>query len=381
MVWSPQRYRDEGLQRGRDFFALQAAAQEIIRMRRRRPQLPVLLTLCHLAKRTRVPHAYLREMVSRDVYQPTYRTFHIRKRSGGSRVISVPGPQLMKVQSWLTQHVLNQITPHAASHAFAPRSSIANCAREHVGARWLIKIDIADFFGSITELQVYRVFIELGYSKLVSFELARLCTTVPYQSSKHSMNAWKVRFVRKRIPAYDTTWLGRLPQGAPTSPMLANLAMREIDEQLAVLAQSHKLVYTRYSDDISFSSTGVFTRSRAMDLVTAASAILKRRGLYPNRAKTAIVHPGARRIVLGLLVDGDQPRLSRAFRDRLRQHLYYLESRGIAAHVEARGFDSSGGLYRHLRGLIDYANMVDQPYAQRQLTRLLALPWSPSTVP
>jgi RNA-directed DNA polymerase len=291
-------------------------------------------------------------------------------------MISVPGPQLKKVQSWVAQHVLNKVEPHAASHAFSPGSSIAACAREHAGARWLVKMDIADFFGSVTEIQVYHVFRKLGYGELVSFELARLCTMVPFASAKHSMKSWQVRFRRQRIAVYAEPLIGRLPQGAPTSPMLANLVMRDADEKLQALAHSQGLVYTRYSDDITFSTQGTFSRSQAMAVVKNAAAILKRKGLYPNRAKTTVVHPGARRVVLGLLVDGDQPRLSRTFRSRLRQHLYYLETRGILAHVEARGFDSAGGLYRHLRGLIDYANMVDQLYAQEQLFRLQALPWN-----
>jgi RNA-directed DNA polymerase len=376
MPWSPQRFLVEGLRRGRDYDVLQEAIRQTSRMLRRRPALPVLLTLGHLASRTRVSHDHLRDLVARNLIQPTYRTFRISKRSGGSRVISVPGPQLKKVQSWLTQHVLNKIPPHAASHAFSPGSSIAGCAREHAGARWLVKMDIADFFGSITEIQVYRVFRELGYGALVSFELARLCTTVPFASAKHSMKSWQVRFRRSRIQLYAEKLIGRLPQGSPTSPMLANLVMRRTDEELQRIADSHGLVYTRYSDDITFSTQGTFSKAQAMTVVKQSTAILKRHGLFPNRAKTAVVHPGARRVVLGLLVDSDQPRLSRAFRDRLRQHLYYLETRGIMAHVEARGFDSPGGLYRHLRGLIDYANMVDQPYAQKQLLRLKQLPWN-----
>lgn len=376
MLWSPQRFLVEGLRRGRDYDVLQEAIRQTSRMRRRRPALPVLLTLGHLASRTRVSHDHLRDLVARNLIQPTYRTFRISKRSGGSRVISVPGPQLKKVQSWLTQHVLNKVPPHAASHAFSPGSSIASCAREHAGARWLVKMDIADFFGSVTEIQVYRVFRALGYGELVSFELARLCTTVPSASAKHSMKSWQVRFRRSGIQLYAERLIGRLPQGAPTSPMLANLAMCGVDEELQRVADSHGLVYTRYSDDITFSTQGAFSKAQAATVVKQSVAILKRQGLFPNRAKTAVVHPGARRVVLGLLVDSDQPRLSRAFRDRLRQHLYYLETRGIMAHVEARGFDSAGGLYRHLRGLIDYANMVDQPYAQKQLLRLKQLPWN-----
>lgn len=376
MLWSPQRFLEEGLNRGRDHNAIQEAIKQITRMRRHGPGLPVLLTLGHLANRTRVPHEHLRDIVARNTGQPAYRTFRISKRSGGTRVISVPGPQLKKVQTWLTQHMLNKVRPHVASHAFSPGSSITDCARQHAGARWLVKVDIADFFGSVTEIQVFRVFRRLGYSELVSFELARLCTSVPVASAKHSMKAWQVRIPRKRIQFYAEKLIGRLPQGAPTSPMLANLVMRDVDEALQSLANSNGLVYTRYSDDITFSTKDQFSRERAMEVVSQSAAILKRRGLYPNRSKTAIVHPGARRVVLGLLVDGEHPRLSRAFRDRLRQHLYYLETRGIMAHVEARGFDSAGGLYRHLRGLIDYANMVDQPYAKKQLLRLLALPWS-----
>lgn len=379
MPWSPQRYLAEGLRRGRDYFATAEAAKQITRMRRRRPGLPVLLTLCHLANRTGVSHRHLRDIASRDVGQPAYRTFRIRKRSRGTRVISVPGPQLMSVQSWLAQHVLNKVQPHSASCAFAPGSSIADCARRHAGAKWLVKLDIADFFGSITEIQVYRVFRDLGYNELLSFELARLCTTLPYTAGKHARKSWKVRFARKKLAVYSESLLGWLPQGAPTSPMLANLTMREVDEELEQLAAQRGLVYTRYSDDITFSTRDAFSRANAMKVVQEASAVLKCKGLFPNRAKTAIVHPGARKVVLGLLVDGEQPCLSRSFRDNIRQHLYFLETRGIMAHVEARAFDSAGGLYRHLRGLIDYANMIDQPYAQQQLSRLKALPWSPTS--
>lgn len=376
MPWSPQRYLEEGLSRNHDHAALQEAIKQINRMQRHKPTLPSLLTLGHLACRTRISHEHLRSIVARNTSAPTYRSFRISKRSGGTRRISAPGPQLKTVQSWLAQHILNKIHPHPASHAFSPGSSIANCARQHIGARWLIKIDIADFFGSITEIQVYRIFQALGYNKLISFELARLCTILPEHSEKHRMKPWKAWHTRKRIEYYSERNIGRLPQGAPTSPMLANLAMLDIDTKLQKLADHHKLTYTRYSDDITFSAQHNIDRNLAANVIQETSKILKKQGLFPNQSKTTIIHPGARKIVLGLLVDGNQIRLTRDFRDRLRQHLYYLEKRGIAAHVEARGFDSAGGLYRHLRGLIDYANMVDPYYAERQLSRLSSLPWN-----
>lgn len=377
-MWLPQRYLQDGRRRGRNGAVLLEGVRQIQQLRRHAPPLPAILTLCHLAQRTRISYEHLRGIVSRADERPNYRSFKIRKRSGGWRRISVPEPKLKLAQAWLAQHILSKVAPHPASHAFAPGSSTVACAAVHSGARWLIKMDIADFFGSITEIQVYRVFRRLGYNALVSFELAGLCTNDPWRSAKYASKSWQVHYSRKRIEAYVRKHLGRLPQGAPSSPMLANLVMGELDQALSELAQSHGLVYTRYSDDITFSTSGTFTKARAFSVVKAAAGLLKAQGLYPNRAKTTIVHPGARRIVLGLLVNETCPRLNRAFRDRLRQHFYYLDKYGIRKHMQERKFDSVGGLYRHLRGLIDYANMVDPPYADRFRRRLEALPWSSS---
>ena len=375
-MWSPQRYLDEGQRLGRSEVTLREAVKQIQRLQEGQPPLPPILSLGHLAQRTDIPHVDLRSFVSRKQSQSNYRGFKIRKRSGGVRRISVPEPKLKAVQQWIAANILNRVSPHKASYAFAPGCSIVKCANRHASARWLIKIDVADFFGSITEIQVYRVFRSLGYNALVSFELARICTMVPHVSAKHQLRSWQVRNQFKGIPEYTAGYLGRLPQGAPTSPMLANLAMREADVELSELAHKNGMTYTRYSDDITFSSAVDIDRQAAHQMIGAASGVLKAKGLFLNKGKTAIVHPGARRVVLGLLVDGSIPKLTRAFRDNLRQHLYYLEKYGIDNHLSARDFDSAGGLYRHLRGLIDYARMVDAPLAERYLKRLEGLPWS-----
>ncbi|WP_431286761.1 reverse transcriptase family protein [Roseateles chitinivorans] len=279
------------------------------------------------------------------------------------------------MQAWLASHVLTKIPVHPASKAFRPGDSIRACAAEHAEARWLIKLDIADFFGSITEIQVFRAFAKMGYNRLVAMELARLCTDTPQVSDKYRLPSWQSKKKWHRIADYSHGVLGRLPQGAPSSPMLANIAVADIDETVAAVANRYGLTYTRYSDDITLSTRGDFTRARAARVIAEVAKVLKGRGLFLNRRKTSVTHPGARRVVLGLLVDGEEPRLTKAFRDKLRQHLYYLETRGIAAHMAARSFDSAGGLYRHLRGLIDYANSVDSVYAEGLRARLDALPW------
>ncbi|MCH7345388.1 reverse transcriptase family protein [Pelomonas sp. CA6] len=375
-MWSSQPYLVRGRKLGLSPELLQEAVKQSRRLAQRHPQpLPVLLTLCHLAKRTGVPYSSLRAYVSRQAVEP-YRRFRIRKRSGGVRRICVPEPTLGAIQTWIAEHILQRAQVHRASHAFKKGDSIVRCAEQHSGARWLVKMDIADFFGSVSEIDVHRVFVGLGYNPLVSFELARICTELPSRSDKYALSSWQCRYARRGIPAYGQQYIGRLPQGAPSSPMLANLTMVATDQKLEEIALKAGLLYTRYSDDLTFSTAGDFDKGRAYGLIEEVAAVLKSRGLFPNRAKTVIVHPGARRLVLGLLVDGDAPRLTRVFRDRLRQHLYYLEKLGIAAHVQARAFESAGGLYRHLRGLIDYANSVDPTYAGPLLARLEALPWA-----
>lgn len=376
-MWSSQHYLAQGKQLQLNNAVLQEAVKQSRRLIAHRPQpLPVILTLFHLAKRTGVSYSTLHSYVGRRAIEP-YRRFRIRKRSGGIRRICVADPKLGSIQAWIAENILQRAAVHSASHAFKKGDSIARCAEVHAGARWLVKMDIADFFGSISEIDVFRVFKSLGYNPLVSFELARICTELPAKSAKYLLPSWQLHHARRRIADYSQKYVGRLPQGASSSPMLANLSMVHTDATLTEIAKSFGLTYTRYSDDLTFSTTGDFDKASAYALIEQVANVLKRRNLFPNNEKTKVVHPGARRVVLGLLVDGDAPRLTRDFRDRLRQHLYYLEKLGIEAHVQARAFESAGGLYRHLRGLVDYANSVDSTYAAPVLARLEALPWRP----
>ena len=287
----------------------------------------------------------------------------------------------MTVQRWIVQHILAHIPVHRASYAFSPGASIVRCAAQHCGARWLIKLDITGFFGSISEIQVYRVFLEAGYAPLVAFELARLCTHAPSGSKRYTVKAWTAFSPADTIDDYWQRRIGYLPQGSPTSPMLSNLVMLETDKLLSAMATQVGLTYTRYSDDITFSIDGPFDRSRAIAVVRKTSAILRRVGLKVNERKTRIVPPGGRKVVLGLLVDGSNPRLARGFRDRLRQHIYYLEKLGPEAHCKARGFDTISGLHRHVRGLIDFAQSVDPVFAAKMRSRFNLVTWSVDAVP
>lgn len=373
MTWSPQRYIEEGLGKGRSQNTLDASIAAIEEFINLNPNLPVLLTIGHLAERAGVEFPILRAIADRS--RNGYKTFYIRKRSGGLRRISVPEPPLMVVQRWIASYILNLQPVHSCSFAFRPKASILKCAARHTGASWLVKMDVQGFFESISEIQVYRVFLALGYRPLVAFELARLCTCTPAQSPRYNLEQWRVHRRRDVIEAYQSNRIGFLPQGAPTSPMLSNLVMMDADKKIEEVAKKDSLTYTRYSDDLTFSTRGEFDRSRAKVLIREVSKILGHIGMWPNPNKTVVVPPGGRKIVLGLLVDSSMPKLTRDFRSRLRQHIYYLEKLGPIEHARSRNFDSVWGLHQHVRGLIDFAIMIDPKFAAPILKRFEAVGW------
>ena len=374
-MWSSQRYLKEGRALRIDEKVLLAAVAEINRISRSRPSIPPILSLGHLAKLSGVSYETLRACAERSLDE-SYRTFFIRKRTGGYRKISVPRAELKQVQAWIATKLLRVQPVHSASHAFSPFDSTIKCASVHCGAKWLIKMDIADFFGSITEIQVYRVFQNIGYNRLISFEMARLCTDKVNQSGKYDFDSWKVKKFDYKISYYQQRVFGRLPQGAPTSPMLANLVMFSVDEEIANIASQNHLLYTRYSDDLTFSTSREFSRQSANSFIDEVAKILKKYGLFPNKKKTTVVPPGARKIVLGLLVDRATPALTREFKDKIRQHLFYLlKPNGLQQHLGVRGFDSIGGLYRHLLGLINYANMVDPVFSEKMKIEFDKVAW------
>jgi RNA-directed DNA polymerase len=372
-MWSSQHYIETGKALGLPISLVENAAAQIESVIDPAPHPPALLSLRHLASRADVPYSSLRRFIAREGV--AYRHFPVRKRAGGVRIISIPEPHLMKVQRWLSKYVLSLVPVHSNSFAFYPGGSIVNCATRHCGAEWLIKLDVSGFFSSISEVQVYRAFRSLQYQPLVAFELGRLCTYAPENSPRYLKANW-LNWHKDGIEFYSHRGQGFLPQGAPTSPMLSNLVMRNLDFELTALGGRHGVRYTRYSDDMTFSTRSKsFTRSAAKSLIDEVRGRIMSAGLRLNGGKTTIVPPGSRKVVLGLLVDGQTPTLSRHFRANLRQHLFYLEKYGPVEHAKARNFDTVWGMRRHIRGLIDYATMVDPFLGMEMLRRFEDIQW------
>lgn len=165
---------------------------------------------------------------------------------------------------------------------------------------------------------------------------------------------------QKEYPYVRRQYIGVLPQGAPTSPMLSNLAARKLDESLYEFAQKNGFVYTRYADDITFSATILPSSKSIGKLRNEIILLIRKNGFYENIDKFHIAGPGARKTVLGLLVDGEVPKLTKCFRQRIDRLMYSIKKYGIEAVVSYDKFDSVYGFLNHLSGLMAFVHDVDE---------------------
>lgn len=299
---------------------------------------PALFDQRHLAFVTGTPPHVLGTI--RRQPERFYSEFRISKHSGGSRIISVPTPVLRGVQDWIYQHIGIAFEPHMACHGFVRGRSIVSNAAPHTGATVILKLDLTDFFGSVERRRIFSLFRRVGFSRTVS----RLLTTM-------------------------TTLNGALPQGAPTSPVLANMAAFRLDVRLAGLCRRHGIAYTRYADDLTFSGDAV-TQAR---LKRGIERIIRNEGFRPNERKAHYLHREQRQAVTGIVVN-DGLNWPRDRRRALRQEVYYLKRFGVDAHLERRGFGASR-YKEHIYGHLYALNAVRRDEAQGLLAELDLVAW------
>jgi RNA-directed DNA polymerase len=200
-----------------------------------------------------------------------YRRFYLRKRSGGLREIVTPRRFLKVIQRWLLEHIFEKVELPSFVNGFVKGRDIFQNARSHCDNRNVLVMDLADFFPTVTEFQVYRALRgHFAFPKGVASQLAGLCTLD-----------------------------GRLPQGAPTSPALANIVFRECDLHLNEIAEHWRCTYTRYADDLAFSGGERFSRTHVEQI---AEQVVKH-GFRVNWDKVRIAGPGSRQLIAGIIVN------------------------------------------------------------------------------
>jgi RNA-directed DNA polymerase len=225
------------------------------------------------------------------------------KRSGGYRLVEAPKPQLKQVQRRIRSGILQQIPVHSAAHGFVRGRSPLTHAALHVGKRVLLRLDLENFFGHVSFARVQNLFSIAGYPKSVSRRLAALCTTnLPVGDLRRMprpSNASEIpMFTRLRRDALTR----HLPQGAPTSPALANCVAHHFDARLAALADAAGATYSRYADDLAFSWER--DPGRGVErFVTLVATIATDEGFSVQHRKTRVMRPNQRQELAGIVVN------------------------------------------------------------------------------
>ncbi len=302
-----------------------------------------------------------------------YKTFEIKKKSGGFRKISTPTSSLKIIQRKLNQVLHCVFHPKIPVHGFALERSIVTNARVHAGQRYVFNIDLKNFFPSIHLGRVRGMFMHIPY------ELPHAVATVLAQICCHDE---------------------QLPQGAPTSPIISNMLCSKMDSQLRRLAKEHRCIYTRYADDITFSTSmpkfpvAIATIDASMQVQVGHDLGEKiiGNGFEINLSKVRLQTRYQRQEVTGLTVN-KFPNVKRSYVRQIRAMLHAWRSLGeVAAERDFWERDAKNksrsewkkepSFRRVVKGKIEFLGMVrgkDNPIYLRFLGQLRAL--APELVP
>ncbi|MBA1204163.1 RNA-directed DNA polymerase [Pseudomonas capeferrum] len=240
-----------------------------------------------------------------------YRAFTIKKRSGGDRLIEAPNKGLKDLQKRFADLVEQNYKPRACVFAYVKDKGIVEHATTHVGQRWLLRLDLKDFFHTISIVRVSGVLRRAPYNFAESpaNTAARLCT------------------------------LGRrLPQGSPASPVLSNILCRGLDYKLKEIAATNKCYYTRYADDIFISTNGsafpssiaVRSEDGSAELSDTIKKIITEAGFNINLDKTILRKRSERQLVTGVVVNRKLS-VPKEYIKSIRAALYAWEQHGLEA--------------------------------------------------
>ena len=283
-----------------------------------------------------------------------YRYRVLDKGNGSFRSIEAPKPRLKWIQERMLAGILDKIPPHPAANGFVKKRSVKTFAAPHVGQRVVLRMDLKDFFPSISGARVQTVFRTFGYPEAVADLLGGLGTNrVPRDVSRDTI--------------YERP---HLPQGAPTSPALANICFYRADCRLYGLAESAGAHYTRYADDLAFSGGEDFDR-RVERFSAHVAAILLEEGFAVNHRKTRIMRQGVRQHLAGMVAN-HVLNIRRADYDCLKATLTNCLRHG----PEGQNRDGHTDFRAHLEGRVGWAASINPERGQKLRALLAKIEWT-----
>lgn len=253
-----------------------------------------------------------------------YTQIPVRKKNGGIRILQAPNKRLKRLQRALLP-CFQRAEISSCAAAYAKGRTLLAHALQHTNSRMLVKLDIGDFFGSITFPKVFHAVDEAlkkNYNSEVSWFITKVCTLD-----------------------------GTLPQGAPTSPALSNMVFFPLDKIINSYCRKQAIHYTRYSDDMIFS--GDF---RPSGLISFVRKLLMQNGYVLNEDKIVAAGSGRQQKITGVVVN-HRPQADRKYRRMIRQDIHYIGRYGLEEHLQRKGLltddkDKKAQLVAELRKLI-----------------------------
>lgn len=278
------------------------------------------------------------------------------EKSVGKRLVEIPKQRLRGLQRRILRGILDPLPMHHAAHGFRRRRSCLTYARPHVGQAMVVRMDLEAFFPGIPAPRVHALFATLGYPHAVASLLTALCTNAVPMTVARAGATW-LEAKRLGVP--------HLPQGAPTSPALANLCALHLDLRLDGLAKSLGANYTRYADDLAMSGDQAFRR-RGASITRQVATIAEEEGFALNHRKTRLMARGHRQVLTKIIVN-ERPNVPRADFDRLKAILTNCVRHGAASQNR----DGLPDFRAHLQGRIMHVKSLN-PDRARKLEALFA---------
>lgn len=251
-----------------------------------------------------------------------YRSKKILKKNGSTRLLRVPSYSMKTVQRWIYEEILKKVPVSTVSMAFVPkRHGIIESGLKHKDNLFFLSMDIHNFFDSISRYSVKNFFFSLGFSSDVVYLLTELCT-------------------------FDDS----LPQGAVTSPYLANLICGKLDARILGLCKKRNIEYSRYADDLCFSSDKLYDLNKIVPIITE---IAEDEGFEINTAKTHFSSNYSRKTILGITLNDNSIHANYELKRCIRAQIFNSITKG----------DYSNRQY--ILGMIAYISDVEPKYKNK----------------
>jgi hypothetical protein len=272
----------------------------------------------------------------------------IRKRSTGIRLLEIPKHRLKLLQRKIAMEILSKLSSHPAAHGFVRQRSAISFVEPHLGRDVVLRMDLQDFFPSIEASRVFGLFRSLGYPYALTQVFTDLCTTTCSDQTLDSVVNDTTRVALRNLYRQK-----HLPQGAPSSPVIANLIAYRLDCRLSGLASYAGATYTRYADDLLFSGTSDFGR-KAKSFSNEVGTIALDEGFRVQFRKTRIMRAATCQTAAGIVIN-QHTNIPRKEYDRLKAILYNC----VRFHPSSQNHEQHQDFRSHLRGKINWVRQLN----------------------